>query len=102
MIEISDGEVTELMRKHRDELCEAALRCYEEGADGVSTYNWFGHGLYSPVARKYGFPTQHYRSSQAYMRTELFVHAFLGSPAHIRRCLAAEPVVVDGECSWRS
>ncbi|MEW6750040.1 MAG: hypothetical protein AB1505_03575 [Candidatus Latescibacterota bacterium] len=27
----------------KDDLCTAALRMYEDGADGVSTYNWYAH-----------------------------------------------------------
>jgi hypothetical protein len=27
----------------KDDLCTAALRLYEEGADGISTYNWYAH-----------------------------------------------------------
>ena len=27
----------------KDDLCTAALRLYEDGADGISTYNWYAH-----------------------------------------------------------
>jgi hypothetical protein len=28
---------------YKDELCTTALRMYEEGADGISTFNWYSH-----------------------------------------------------------
>ena len=28
---------------YRHDLCSAALRMYEDGADGISTYNWYAH-----------------------------------------------------------
>jgi hypothetical protein len=31
------------MRRYRDDILEAALKCYAEGADGISTYNWVPH-----------------------------------------------------------
>ena len=37
--QLADGEPAR--RRHRDEICKEALKCYEEGADGVSLFNWF-------------------------------------------------------------
>ena len=101
MADLPDSQVAALMRRHRDEICQAALQCYEQGADGVSTYNWFGHALYGPRIQRHGLTGQNYRASQANGKTELFVHAFVSSPDSLRKCLAAEPVVTDGECEWR-
>jgi hypothetical protein len=28
---------------YKDELCTTALRMYEDGADGISTFNWYSH-----------------------------------------------------------
>jgi len=28
---------------YKDDLCDAALRMYEAGADGISTFNWYAH-----------------------------------------------------------
>ena len=36
-------EDEEKMRHYRDDIVEAALGCYAEGADGISTYNWVPH-----------------------------------------------------------
>jgi hypothetical protein len=45
---VEDSDATR--RRHRDDICREALKCYEEGADGVSVYNWFPH-LYPPVGK---------------------------------------------------
>ena len=62
--------------------------------------SWFGHSLYSPAVQRRGGSVRRYRSSQAHMRTELFVHAVLSSPADLQRCLKARAVVSRGKCSW--
>jgi hypothetical protein len=31
----------ETRRRHRDDICKEALKCYEEGADGISLFNWW-------------------------------------------------------------
>ena len=31
------------VRRYKNELCGLALRCYAEGADGISTFNWLPH-----------------------------------------------------------
>ncbi|MBN1347683.1 MAG: exo-alpha-sialidase [Phycisphaerae bacterium] len=33
----------EARRRHRDDICKEALKCYEEGADGIGLFNWFPH-----------------------------------------------------------
>ncbi len=99
--DLDQSEIADLMRLHRDEICQAAVQCYEQGADGLSTYNWFGHCQYSPMVRTHGYPSHNYRSSQAYAQTELFAHAFLGSRAEMERCLKAEPVSSSGRYEWQ-
>lgn len=32
-----------IMRRYRDDIVNAALQCYAEGADGISTFNWVPH-----------------------------------------------------------
>ena len=34
---------TDRMRRHKDDLCTTALKMYEQGADGLSTFNWKPH-----------------------------------------------------------
>ncbi len=84
-------ELLAMMRRHRNDICNAALKCYEEGADGVSTHIWNGHCLFSRLARENGLAQRKYRGSLPYMKTELFVHRFLGSAEALRECLQKEP-----------
>ena len=38
-----DTSDTDRMRRYKDDLCSAALNMYEQGADGLSTFNWWPH-----------------------------------------------------------
>ena len=40
----------ETRRRHRNDICTEALRCYADGADGVSLFNWFHHH-YPPAGK---------------------------------------------------
>ena len=48
--QLADGEPAR--RRHRDEICKEALKCYEEGADGVSLFNWFAHHYPLPTKNR--------------------------------------------------
>ena len=97
--DMSPAEIAGMMKRHRDEMCDAALACYEEGADGISTFNWFGHAQFSHLIKQRGPAQNTYRSSLPYMKTELFVHRFLSSPEKLRECLEKEPDVAL-HCEW--
>jgi hypothetical protein len=98
--DMSPDEIKDMMRRHRDEICHAALRCYADGAHGISTFNWFGYQHYSARVQREGPNMTTYRSSMPYMVTELFVHRFLSSPRAVRECLKKEPVVSAEDCFW--
>lgn len=98
--DLSPDEIKTMMERHRDEICHAALQCYADGADGISTFNWFGHSLYSARTKREGTKTRTYRSSAPYAKTELFVHRFLVSPEALRECLNTAPIVSDQDCEW--
>jgi len=38
-----DLDEPDAMRRYRDDIVKAALKCYAEGADGISTFNWVPH-----------------------------------------------------------
>ena len=87
----SAAEIEDLMRRNRDEICRAALHAYEDGADGMSTFNWYGHNLFSRETRARGMAKKSFRTHPGFARTQLFVHAFLASSARVRRCLTLKP-----------
>ncbi len=84
-------EIRQMMRRHRDEICNAALQCYAEGADGISKFNWDIGGRNR---------LDRYLGSLAYTRTLLFVHQFLDSPEALRECLKKEPSVEAHCTDW--
>jgi hypothetical protein len=101
MSDMTVDETKEMMKRHRDHLCRAALQCYEEGADGISTYNWSGADPRKLAAVQHGQArTDQYRDSLPYMLTNFFVYPFLRSPEALRECLKAEPIVTGRDCRW--
>jgi len=38
-----DLDEPDALRRYRDDILNAALKCYAEGADGISTFNWIPH-----------------------------------------------------------
>jgi hypothetical protein len=98
--DMSPDEIRDMMKRHRAEICNAALQCYDDGADGISTFNWSHGALYSARTQREGTKMTAYRGSLPYMRTELFVHRFLGSPGELQECLGKEPIVSGRDCRW--
>ena len=96
MNDLPDDRVADMMRRHRDAICHAALQCFEQGADGISTFNWFGYFLYGRA----GCNTDTYDGSVPYRKTQLFAHACLGSPEDLNKCLQARPRVSAAQCEW--
>ena len=97
IVDMSLTEIRKMMQRHRDEMCNAALMCYAEGADGISTFNWGGHSLYSSRARRRGISAR----ELALTKTAIFVHQLLGSAEALRECLKREPEVTL-DCQWSS
>ena len=85
--DMAAGDVTRMTRRHRDEICRAALQCYADGADGISTFNWYGHAQFSHLIGQRGPELKTYRGSLPCMETLLFIHRFLGSAEALRECL---------------
>ncbi|MBM3802394.1 MAG: hypothetical protein FJW26_08825 [Acidimicrobiia bacterium] len=73
-------------RRHRDEIVQAALRCYEDGADGISTFNWstyFPPGTVKQSPAKY---SENYgRSNAGYQKVLMALHPKLGSKEALRQ-----------------
>ena len=97
MTDIADSEAAGMMRRWRDMICEQALECYNQGADGISTFNWSGHQVDSPRSRRDGLSI----GLQAMWKTMLFAHRYLGSPEDLKKLMQARPTVTNGICEWR-
>jgi hypothetical protein len=68
---------------YKDELCSAALRMYEDGADGISTFNWFAH-LRNARLPHLG-PDTNGQSGAGTDAVQTCIYPLLNSPAAIRR-----------------
>ncbi len=44
---------TDTLREYKEGLCHLGLRCYDEGADGISMYNWYFHLHLSRMPRQW-------------------------------------------------
>lgn len=89
--EVSENSVpdgNQVRRLHRDEIVRAALWCYEEGADGISTYNW---GTFFPsgtIERPPGGYSENYgRSCDGYQKVLMDVHPKLKNAEALRQYL---------------
>ena len=77
-----DESDTKRLRRYKDEICRHALTLYEEGADGISTFNWYFH-LY--LAR---CPVQwqsYYNYGFGGARLQSHFYSILGNPEAIRQ-----------------
>lgn len=72
----------EAMRDYKDAICNSALDCYEQGADGVSTFDWN-----LPDTCRLGLGTQ---------EVGIYLYPKLGDPEALRRCLAQETALPEG------
>jgi hypothetical protein len=82
-------DTPEMRRRHQDEIIKAALQCYNEGADGISTYNWgtyFPPGTIKQNPEKYS--EDYGRSNVGYQKVLMAVHPKLGSAKLLRKLLA--------------
>ncbi len=75
-------------RRHQEELIQAALKCYEDGADGISTFNW---GTYFPQGTikqsPANYSSNYGRSNVGYQKVLMAVHPALGSARLLRKFL---------------
>ena len=81
-------------RRHKDEIVRAALQCYEDGADGISTYNWQRddpESLIRERLRRHFSSKVYGRACEGYSRVSMQVHPALAKPQALRELLAADP-----------
>ena len=64
----------ETRRRHRDEIVQAALECYADGADGISTFNWNRDDPDSPLQKDRKYAKEYGRPCEGYSRVCIQVH----------------------------
>lgn len=79
---------TEALRRYRDDIINAALKCYAEGADGISTFNWVPH--HQP-----GMTRRNMRESWGLgaAKVQMYVHSLLGARTALQAYLKSDVVM---------
>ena len=81
------------LRRYRDDLCRAALKCYEEGADGISTFNWMPHeqpGMMHSLKHRANW-------GMGAKKVQMVVHTLLGDPERLREYMHRTEVLPEEE-----
>jgi len=82
---VEDSEETR--HRHQDEIVKVALQCYDEGADGISTFNWNRDNPESKVGKKIEYSNHYGRKCIGYVKILRAVNSKLGNPRSLRKYL---------------
>ncbi len=72
------------LRRYKRDICELALRLYDDGADGISTFNWYFHLYLARVPHQW---QTYYGYGAGGARLQQYVLSILHDPAAIRAYL---------------
>ena len=72
---------TEKLEKYKQGFCDIALRMYEDGADGISTFNWYFHLHLSQMPNQW---QAYYGYGMGGSAVQKYVLSILGSPKAIQ------------------
>ena len=76
--------------RYKNEFCTLALKCYDDGADGISTFNWVPHhqpGMIAhPRRQAWGLGAK---------KVQMRVHSRLASPQALREYLKRENPLIE-------
>jgi len=70
----------ETRRRHLDEIVKAALQCYDDGADGINTFNWNRDDPEANIGKKVEYSTHYGRKCIGYVKVLREINPKLGSP----------------------
>jgi hypothetical protein len=77
-----EPEDTQKLQRYKNEICEIALKMYEDGADGISTFNWYFHLHLAEMPHQWQAYYGYGRSGAALQKHFL---SLLGDPDALRR-----------------
>ncbi|MBX7258237.1 MAG: hypothetical protein K1Y02_17880 [Candidatus Hydrogenedentes bacterium] len=96
-----DGDAIRL--RHVRAIADEALACYDEGADGVSLFNWFPHqfpvpgAVYQGWGRKREWASTYTPESLGFGLVQQYMLPKLGRPDELRACLKEDlPAMLRG------
>ncbi|MCP4641811.1 MAG: hypothetical protein GY851_15315 [bacterium] len=73
------------LAQYKYDLCTTVLKMYEDGADGISTFNWWPHLMNAGVANETGIKN---RGGEGALTVQSYVYPILGHPQQVRHYLA--------------
>ena len=76
--------------RHRDEIIRAALQCYDEGADGLSTFNWSRRDPDKEIGKRVEWSTLYGRRCVGYIKVLRALCPKLSSPQVLGDYLESE------------
>ena len=68
------------MRRYKDEFCQLATSIYEDGADGISTFNWYFHVNLADAPNRWNSP---YGKGGSIIQRQLL--SVMGDPIKLRQ-----------------
>ena len=83
-----DPDEADVVRRYRDDILNAALKCYAEGADGISTFNWVPH-------QQPGMTRRNIRESWGLgaAKVQMLIHPLLADRAALAAALKSDVVL---------
>jgi len=72
---------TEKLKKYKEGFCKIALKMYEDGADGISTFNWYFHLHLAKMPNQWQV---YYGYGMGGSAVQKYMLSILGNPAAIR------------------
>ncbi len=91
---LPDSDETQL--RHLRDVCAEALKCYEDGADGVSLFNWFPHHVpvpgqeYQGWGRRREWPQGYRPDAPGFGQVQQALMPKLASIEALRECMTQE------------
>lgn len=82
---MSDSDQTR--RRHHREIAQAALQCYTDGADGISTYSWSRRDPTEAVGKDFAPPELCGRANRGCIEVVRNFGAVLNDPKALRDSL---------------
>ena len=77
-----EPEDTKRLAKYKEGFCEIALKMYKDGADGISTFNWYFHLHLAKMPNQW---QKYYGYGMGGSAVQKYVLSILGDPVAIRR-----------------
>ncbi|HPO16385.1 MAG TPA: hypothetical protein PLI09_23315 [Candidatus Hydrogenedentes bacterium] len=92
----NEPDTNEIRLRHVRDICQEALQCYDDGADGISLFNWFPHSFpmpgkdYQDWGRKHEWPQGYRPDALGFGRVTQYMMPKLAHPNALKECLTQD------------